>query len=228
MEASELIAAPTFLRSLADGEREELLAAGRARGWEAGEVLIRRGDRTDSAIVILKGLAKIHTLTLAGTEVVLEFCGPGDLLGEISAVRDTERAATVTAIETVQAREIPVRSLRAFLTEHPRVTLSLLELAASRLQLSNARRIEFATSQSLARVAERLVELTERFGVRGQGAISVALPITQDELASWSGSSRESTGRALHTLRSLGLIETSRRRFTVLDIDGLRAHAPRL
>jgi hypothetical protein len=35
-------------------------------------------------------------------------------------------------------------------------------------------------------------------------------------------------GRALRTLRGLKLLETSRRRLTVLDLDGLRAHVPRL
>jgi CRP-like cAMP-binding protein len=89
--------------------------------------------------------------------------------------------------------------------------------------------LEFAMSESLARVAGRLVELAERFGVPREGdAIDVTLPITQEELASWSASSRESTGRALRTLRDLRLIETGRRRLTVLDLDGLRSHAPRL
>jgi CRP/FNR family cyclic AMP-dependent transcriptional regulator len=76
-------------------------------------------------------------------------------------------------------------------------------------------------------VASRLVELTERFGaIEANGKIDVALPITQEELAAWSASSRESTARSLRTLRILGLIETHRRRLTVLDLDRLRAHAP--
>jgi CRP-like cAMP-binding protein len=78
-------------------------------------------------------------------------------------------------------------------------------------------------------VAGRLVELAERFGVqRSDSALEVALPITQEELASWSASSRESTARALRTLRGLGLIETNRRRLTVLDLDGLRGHTAQL
>jgi CRP-like cAMP-binding protein len=89
--------------------------------------------------------------------------------------------------------------------------------------------MEFATSESLARVAGRLVELAERFGVkRADDSIDVALPITQEELASWSASSRESTARALRTLRGLKLIETSRRGMIVLDLEGLRSHSSRL
>jgi CRP-like cAMP-binding protein len=98
-----------------------------------------------------------------------------------------------------------------------------------RLYSADERRLEFATAESLARVASRLVELAERFGAPLEnGAIEVALPINQEELASWSASSRESAARSLRTLRELRLIETRRMRLTVLDLDGLRLHSARL
>jgi CRP/FNR family transcriptional regulator, cyclic AMP receptor protein len=219
----------TFLQSLPGAERAALLSSGRARRWQAGEPITRRGDRADSAIVLLDGLVKIHTTTANGAEVVLAFSGPGDLLGEVSAVRTAVRSANATAMGSVDGVVVAVTTLRAFLRRYPGATLGLLDMALSRLHLADARRIEFATSGSLARVAGRLVELAERFGVTNdEGAIEVTLLISQEELASWSAASLESTGRALRTLRGLGLIETSRRRLTVLDLQGLVAHRPRL
>ena len=219
----------TFLESLLESERAALLATGRVRAWQATELLVRRGEVSDGAIVLLTGLVKIHT-SADGVEVLLGLSGPGDLLGEATATfGDTVRSATATALEPVEGVVISVPSLRAFLAEHPRAALALLDLALARLHVADARRMEFATSESLARVAGRLVELAERFGIsRAEGAIDVALPITQEELASWSASSRESTARALRTLRELRLIETYRRGLTVLDLDGLRSHAARL
>ncbi|TMK88317.1 MAG: winged helix-turn-helix domain-containing protein [Actinobacteria bacterium] len=124
---------------------------------------------------------------------------------------------------------LPVPDLRFFLSQHPRAALALLDLALSRLYVADARRIEFASSESLPRVTSRIVELAERFGQPlGSGQIEVALPFSQEELASWSASSRESTARALRTLRQLGLIETHRLRLTVVDLERLRQHAARL
>jgi CRP-like cAMP-binding protein len=124
---------------------------------------------------------------------------------------------------------IPVHALRAFLSAHPAATLRLLALALERLYLADQRRMEFAAADSLARVVSRLVELAERFGERREdGVISVALPINQEDLASWSASSRESTARALRTLRELKLIETHRLHLTVLDLEKLRMHSARL
>jgi CRP-like cAMP-binding protein len=217
------------LESLREGERQALLDAGRTRRWERGELLVRSGDRVDSATVLLTGSVKVHKTASEGAEVVLALLGPGDLLGEMSAVRDAQRSADATALEAVEGVSIPVPELRRFLSAHPHAMLSLLEMAVARLHLADLRRIEFATAGSLARVATRLVELAERFGAeRDDGAIEIAIPLTQEELAAWSASSRESTARALHTLRELGVLETRRRRLIVRDLERLRPHAARL
>ena len=179
--------------------------------------------------MLLEGLVKIHRSAADGAEVVLNLSGPGDLLGEVSAVAGRSRSANVTAVHPVVAIVLAASELRAFLAAHPRAALALLDLALSRLHAADMRRIEFATSESLGRVASRLIELAGRFGTeRADGAIEVGLPITQEELASWSASSRESTARALRTLRELGLIQTHRRHLTVLDLDRLGRHAARL
>lgn len=190
---------------------------------------MRSGDRVDSATVLLQGSVKVHKTAAEGAEVVLALLGPGDLLGEMSAVGEAERSADATALEAVEGLIISVPDLRGFLSAHPHVMLALLELAVARLRLADLRRIEFATAGSLARVATRIVELAERFGTeRDDGAIEIAVPLSQEELAAWSASSRESTARALHTLRELGVLETRRRRLIVRDLERLRPHAARL
>ncbi|HZU61317.1 MAG TPA: Crp/Fnr family transcriptional regulator [Solirubrobacteraceae bacterium] len=219
----------SFLESLSDTDRQALLETGHLRRWDRGDSLVREGDRADSATVLLAGLVKVHKSTSEGADVVLGLSGPGDLLGEVSTVRGATRSASVTALEEGQGLVLAVPDLRAFLASHPQAALALLELTLARLYAADARRLEFASTESLARVTSRLVELVERFGqARDAGQIEVALPFNQEELASWSASSRESTARALRTLRELGLIQTHRLRLTVLDLDGLRLHAARL
>lgn len=217
------------MESLLASDREALLQTGRQRRWARGDLLMRDGDRADSAIVLLAGLAKVHKSTADGTDIMLGLSGAGDLLGEISAVREAVRSATVTALEPVEALVVSVPDIRFFLSQHPRAALALLDLTLGRLYVADARRLEFGSSESLARVTSRIVELAERFGrQRDSGQVEVAMPFSQEELASWSASSRESTARALRTLRQLGLIETHRLRLTVLDLERLRVHASQL
>jgi CRP-like cAMP-binding protein len=221
--------ARSFLDSLTAAEQQALHAAGHGHSWQREERLVRMGDVADSAILLLSGQVKVHRRAADGAEVVLGLSGPGDLLGEIVAVRDARRSADVTALAPIEGVVIGVTALRALLAEHPAIALALLDLALARLGVGDTRRLEFATAESLPRVTSRLVELAERFGEPGEnGVIDVSMPINQDELAAWSATSRESTARALRTLRELRLIETQRRRLRVLDLERLRAHAARL
>ena len=72
------------------------------------------------------------------------------------------------------------------------------------------------------RLAKKLLELASTHGVaRGRG-VMLDLPLTQDELASMLGVTRESVNRQLARFRRLGLVAAEKRRFLVLDPEGLR------
>lgn len=219
----------SFLASIPEAEGDALVALGQRRSWARGELLVRAGDTADTAIVLLSGVTKIHTQARDGTEVVLSLCGPGDLLGELTAVRASRRSASATVIEPVGAAVLTIPQVRAFLAAHPQATLALLDLAMTRLHRADAHRLEFAAADTLGRVARRLLELAERFGIgRPDGSCEVSLALTQEDLAAWSASSRESTARALRALRQLGLIETQRLRLTIRDLERLRAQVAQL
>ena len=64
-----------------------------------------------------------------------------------------------------------------------------------------------------------LVELAEHHGEPDGDGIAITLPITQEELAGWTGSSREAVAKSLASLRGLGAIRTERRRIVVLDLE---------
>ena len=102
---------------------------------------------------------------------------------------------------------------------------ALVRSLVRRYRDSDRVRVEFAAAQTLGRVASRLVELIERHGEPCDDGIAITLPISQEELGAWTGSSREGVAKALHNLRALGLIRTERRRITVLDEEGLRRQA---
>ena len=59
------------------------------------------------------------------------------------------------------------------------------------------------------------------------GGTRVDLPLSQEELASWIGASREATVKALRTLREIGAITTGRRVVTIVDRAALTGVARR-
>jgi CRP-like cAMP-binding protein len=207
-------------RALADALRRE----GSVKRFARGQTLFIEGDRSARVFMIERGSAIVFCTVPAGRDVVLAVRGPGDVLGDLSALDDGPRFATAVALDEVEAVVAPPSSLVRSLDDVDAVK-DLVQTLVDRLREADRRRLEFATRDTLGRVATRLLELAGRFGVSTPEGTVVDLPISQDQLASWCAASRESTVKALGTLRGLGCIATSRRRFVVLDSEALSRYA---
>jgi CRP/FNR family cyclic AMP-dependent transcriptional regulator len=214
-----------FLAALSAEEAADLEAAGRRRAFGAGVTVFHEGDDAGAVVVLLAGRVKVGTVGGAGREAIVAVRGPGDLLGELSAIDGGPRSATVTTLEPVEALMIAGSAFAALLERRPRIALVILRIVAGRLRYADSQQSQFATHDVVGRVAQRLVELGDRFGVASDGRIEIALPLSQEELAAWTGASREAVSKALQQLRALGIVETGRKRITVLDADALWRHA---
>jgi CRP/FNR family cyclic AMP-dependent transcriptional regulator len=213
-----------FLSELEPGERADLEKLGMVRRYRRGDVLFHEGDDAGAVLVLLAGHVKA-AVTSDGREVILGFPGPGELLGEVSAVDGQSRSGTVRAVDDVEALVVPGSAFRAYLDQRPRIALVLLRSIAARLREADRRRVDYAVNDVVVRVAGRLVELCDRFGSADGAAIDIGLAITQDELAAWAGASREAVAKAMGLLRTLGWVQTERRRILVLDLPALRRYA---
>jgi CRP/FNR family transcriptional regulator, cyclic AMP receptor protein len=212
-----------FLAWLAAEEVAALRARAVLRRFARGATILHQGEVPGRVIVVERGYAKIAAMTEDGRETVLAFRGPGDILGESSALSGQPRSATVRALEPVDAMALAVADFEALLEQHPRIAHVLLKVVIARLAEANRHQSEFASLQTLGRIALRLAELADRFGEPCDDGIHISLRISQEELAGWAGASREATSKALHDLRQIGLIDTQRRSLTVRDVEGLKA-----
>jgi CRP/FNR family cyclic AMP-dependent transcriptional regulator len=213
-----------FLAELEADERADLEQLGAVRRYRRGDVLFHQGDDAGVIVVLRDGHVKA-TMLNDGREVILAFPGPGELLGELSAVDGHPRSATVRAVDEVEALVIPGSAFRAYLERRPRVALVLLRGVTERLRAADRQRVDYAVNDVVVRVAGRLVELCDRFGSEDGAGIDIGLSITQDELAAWAGASREAVAKAMALLRTLGWVQTERRRILVLDLPALRRYA---
>jgi CRP-like cAMP-binding protein len=214
-----------FFDLLHADEQAALEAVGYRRQWRRGSVIFREASRSEAVIILRAGRVKVASDTASGTEVLLAVRGPGALLGELSAIDGGLMSATVTALEPVTALSVPSPDFERYLLGHARVSFLLMRELTRRLRDADRKRIEFGAYDTTGRVAARLVELAERFGERTPDGLRINLPLSQDELAGWTGSSREAVTKALRTLREEGWIATGRLHVIVHDLDALRDRA---
>jgi CRP/FNR family cyclic AMP-dependent transcriptional regulator len=214
-----------FLDALSQEQLDALRAIGRVRRYQAGARLFHEHEPGDAVLVLQSGRVKLSSVTQGGREALLGIREPGELIGEMSAIDAAPRSATATALEPVEVLALSSQAFTAYLERTPAVALVLVRTLNRRLRDADRKRAEFLAQDTVGRVCSRLVELADRFGEDGEDGTHIDLAITQEDLAGWTGSSREAVIRALRTLRELGWIATRRRGVTLLDVEMLRRRA---
>ncbi|QKW13311.1 Crp/Fnr family transcriptional regulator [Verrucosispora sp. NA02020] len=213
----------TFLQRLGPPVRAALLELGVRRRVPAGQILIHEGLRESHLILIEEGLTKVTAALADGRTALLSLRVGGDLIGEMSALNDQPRSATVTACGPARYCVIPSDRFRTFLKGHPDAALELAAMVSDRLRWSNRRRIDFTSYPVTIRVARVVAELSRTHGRQAAGGVVIDVRLTQSELATICGASETSIQKSLRELRNEGLVDTDYRRMTVRDLDGLRA-----
>ena len=202
-----------------------LFSIGRQRRFSEGEVLLAQGEAASYAILITRGLAKVVTVTGRGKSTFLAIRGEGDFVGEEAVITSSppqggHSATIVTAITAATAQVFPAESLKRFLKGHPAAMFLIVQGLCERATDAEARLASAARDNADRRLARLLWELGQ-YGIQDGGGRSVPVPLTQAELASWIGVSRETAERALRSWRSRGIITTSYRKTTIHDVGQL-------
>ena len=207
--------------------RAELDDLGVVRRHRRGAFLILEGDRSDHVLIIRRGRLRIVRTSTDGRDVLVAVRGPGELVGELSALAGANepRAASVVALDDVEVQSIPSVDFLRFVERNPAVSFGLLRQLATRLREATSRHTDAAGYDVLHRVARALIDEADRDGHAVEGGTAVGAGLSQDDLAGLVAASTKSVGRSLAVLRSRGLLSTGRRSIVISDLEGLRRFA---
>jgi CRP-like cAMP-binding protein len=211
-----------FLRQLGPEDADALIGLTRRRRVKRAEPILRAGAAGEEVVLVLDGRVKLVAYGADHREVVLALRGPGELLGEMAALGGQRRTATAIAVDNGEVGLLHADELRTFLREHPDSALVLIRMLVRRLSEATRDVVDLATRDSVGRIAKRLLELSSEHGAPAGSGMRIELSLSQDELAHWTGATRETVSRALRLMRQLGWVATDHRTITVLDAAALR------
>lgn len=214
-----------FWGLLTDPERDALSNLGGTRNYRPGETVCGQGDPATHVFVLITGWVKIISASTDGQERVVALRGHGDVIGELAAATNGRRTTTVQAIGTVHALLVPHDRFTSFLDSHPGADRAYRSMVTQRWGQAAAMISMMPVSNGEQRLAALLLELAAEHGNGTDGEIHVAMPLSQEELASLASTSRATVTRALRKWRQRGIIRTALRSITILDKHGLRKAA---
>jgi uncharacterized membrane protein len=131
-----LLAEVPFFQLLDEGEREELRQQLDVVSVKAGEMVFHYAEPGDSLYIIRQGSVEIFVKDNAGTRIVLETAGEGEVFGELSLLDGGPRTASVVATSDLQALRLDREGLDLFLRKRPTAALDMLTAMGRRLRLT--------------------------------------------------------------------------------------------
>jgi cAMP-binding proteins - catabolite gene activator and regulatory subunit of cAMP-dependent protein kinases len=189
--------------------------------FKKGETVYVPKDMSDRIFFITEGRVKISVNNDEGKEITKAILGRGEVFGELAMMGEERRHDFATALEDSHACVVTLDELRGLMRERSEINLFFMRIFGRR-QLEMERRLEsLVFRDSRSRIVEFLVNLVKNKGQRVGVEWVVRKPVTHQEIANLTATSRQTVTTTLNDLRYKKLIAFNRSRLLVRDLEGL-------
>ena len=211
-----------FLAGLTDAAVRQLLDTARLRHIAPNKDFIVQGEHPDRMFLLKIGRTRSYILAEDGSEIVLLWATPGEVLGLVSLLPSPPNymanTTTVTACDCLVWDHDTIRKLA---TKHSPIMENGFRLALYHLATYMKRHTNFVTKSAASRLANQLIQLATSAGEVGSSGINV--DITNEQLSSLSDVGYFTTSRILSKWEHDGMLSKKRGRITLLAPESLMA-----
>lgn len=217
MEKQQFLRSTPIFAQLSEEQRVLLAANMGLQTFERGETIFHQGSIGSTLYVVVSGKVRIYTISENGQELAVTVFHAGDFFGELALLDHQPRSASAEAMTRTSALTLQKTAFLNTITVCPPIAVALLEALAARLRQNNTYIEHLASLSAPQRVVRQLVGLA-RYSDTESAEPQISLRLTQDELASLSGTTRETVNRVLAHLRDQGILLVERSRVRVLSL----------
>ncbi|GCE48889.1 CRP-like cAMP-binding protein [Thermosporothrix hazakensis] len=207
---------------LSDADIQELSNVARKRTFRSGEVIFHRDDPGQVLYIIKEGKVKICLISPEGQEISLVVFGKGEYFGELALLDGLGRSTDAIALEKVECYTLQRSDFHKAIMKNPLIAIKVLEVLSKRLRNTDQQVEDLIFLDVYGRVAKKLLELANTHGVKVETGIRIDVRLTQQELASMVGASRESVNKVLGYFTDKQFISTDKHRITLHRLADLK------
>ncbi len=172
-------------------------------------ILTIQDSTPDEIYLVFKGLTRAFRYTDEGKEINLSIIGEGEIIGEMGAIENLPRSASV---ETIQETEVFILAKADFinlLKSHSAISIHLLKSLSKRLR-SLTEKMEGVMAKNIEDRTLQTLQILSRFFPKKE------ILLSHEELATIVGATRARVTEVLDSLKSEGKIELHHRKIQLL------------
>lgn len=186
--------------------------------------LVTSPDEDDEKLYIVKrGRVRLYRLTPDGKQLTLDILDKGRIVGRMSWLGQELAGVYAEAVEDALICSFTPGELTRLIDRYPAIGVNIIRYLSERLAASEREREIMAFRSVEQRLAARLIELADRFGIAGDDGVEIDARLTQQELADMIGTSRETLATTVSSMRGRGILDMKQQRVMVRSMEALRA-----
>ncbi|WP_066317240.1 Crp/Fnr family transcriptional regulator [Bacillus sp. FJAT-29814] len=214
----------TTIKSTHSIEIKELLKlADRRFRSERGRFLFQEGMVAEELYVIVSGKIQISKITSDGRELSLRICGENDICGELTLFTDSPKyLLSAKVLEEGEIAAIRKDVIESEIFQNSKLAFEFMKWMSDHFRKTQTKFRDLVLNGKRGALFSTLIRMTNSYGVPKDNGILIDLPLTNQELANFCGTSRESTNRILSELKRDNIISIKRGKITVLDLQYLK------
>lgn len=207
--ARSFLQSQTWFGALPTNQQDDLEAQTFPLSARRGQTILQANERTQGWYGVLRGLVRISAPATAGRRSDFLGVAAGEWFGEGAALKNEMRRYQVVALRDTELLCLPSAAFNQL--QATNLPFNQCVVTCLNLRLSQAMAMIHAgrTRSPEQRIA---LSLSRLFWSRTR-----QLDLTQDELASLAGMSRQTANRVLNVLQEQGVISLSMNRIKILD-----------
>lgn len=212
---------PLFV-NLSPQDRAEVSQRVSRHTYPQGSFLFHQDMQGSTLYMIEEGSVRVFGVGLTGQEHTLNTFGPGEIFGELSLIDSRPRSASAITMAPSAIWMLSQSDLNVLLDRCATLSKALLRLLAERVRTAASHAEAIIFQDVPGRLAYELLNLAERHGRKVPQGTQLDIPLTQSDLATIVGATRESVNKAMTFLRTRNFIQVDGVQITIADLDGLR------
>lgn len=201
----------SLFSELSEGDLDAISRLAVTRSFPKNTMIICEGDNSDSLYAILGGKVKVFLSDEDGKEVTLNLQGAGEYFGELALLDEAPRSASVMTVEDSKLTIISKNAFDKCMQDNPDIALKVMRGLARRLRDLTENVRSLALMDVYGRVARMLLDMAEE----KDNKLVIPQRLTQRDIASMVGASREMVSRILRDLSTGGYITIHNKIITI-------------
>ncbi|MDU3336919.1 Crp/Fnr family transcriptional regulator [Paraclostridium bifermentans] len=176
--------------------------------FNKGDILCTEGEESSKLFILSSGSVKLSKLTNEGKEQIVHILNEGEFFGE-SNLFDNRAISnfTATILEKTNVCIMSKDSFEEVLSKNPNIAFKIINQLSKRLVETENIALNLATNDVHSRIANMLLDFSEKYGVKSNEGIIVRMPISREGMGNYCGITRETISRKLPMFEDIGAIK---------------------